>query len=115
MKICLIYNKKSSRGNRSIHVKKIYEEIKKRFIIDLYETKTEQEASDIIKNIQKNKYDRLILAGGDGTVLFAINEIIKFEDKFLASLVIGYIPCGTANILKHELKEHIHSIQILLS
>jgi len=104
MKICLIYNKKSSRGNRSIHVKKIYEEIKKRFIIDLYETKTEQEASDIIKNIQKNKYDRLILAGGDGTVLFAINEIIKFEDKFLASLVIGYIPCGTANILKHELK-----------
>ena len=98
MKICLIYNKKSSRGNRSIHVKKIYEEIKKKFIIDLYETKTEQEASDIIKNIQKNKYDRLILAGGDGTVLFAIKEIMKFEEKVLESLLIGYIPVSDTHL-----------------
>ena len=104
MKFCLIYNKNSSRGNESYFVKSIYKEIKKKYLIDLYETKTEQEVSGIIKSIKKNKYDRLILAGGDGTVLFAINDLLKFDNELSEKLVIGYIPCGTANILKSELK-----------
>ena len=104
MKFCLIYNKNSSRGNKLKYVKKIYKEIKKKYLIDLYETKTEQEVSEIIKIIEKNKYDRLILAGGDGTVLSAINELFKFNEELSKRLVIGYIPCGTTNILKYELK-----------
>jgi len=106
MKFCLIYNKNSSSRNQSNFISKIYKEIQKKHLIDFFETKTEQEASDIIKDLKKNKYDRLILAGGDGTVSFAINELFKNNYELSENFVLGYIPIGTANILKSELKIH---------
>lgn len=106
MKFCLIYNKNSSSRNQSNFIKKIYKEIQKKYLIDFFETKTEQEASDIIKDLKKNKYDRLILAGGDGTVSFAINELFKNNYELSENFALGYIPVGTANILKSELKIH---------
>ena len=51
---------------------------------------------------QKN-YDRLIIAGGDGSVSFAINELIKNDFKFKEDFAVGYIPAGTANLLQAEL------------
>jgi len=106
MKFCLIYNKNSSSRNQSKFINKIYKEIQKKYLIDFFETKTEQEASDIIKDLKKNKYDRLILAGGDGTVSFAINELFKNNYELSENFALGYIPGGTANILKSELKIH---------
>ena len=79
MKFCFIYNKKSSSGNQSNFINKIYKKIKKKYIIDLFETKNEYETSIILNNLKKNNYNRLILAGGDGTVSFAINELDSFQ------------------------------------
>jgi diacylglycerol kinase (ATP) len=103
MKFCLIYNKNSAAGRKSKFIKKIYDEIKINHEIDLFETTSIIEASEIIKNINKNNYKRLILAGGDGSVSFAINELIKNDIKFEDDFAIGYIPAGTANILQAEL------------
>ena len=103
MKFCLIYNKNSAGGRKSKFIKKIYDEIKINHEIDLFETTSIIEASEIIKNINKNNYKRLILAGGDGSVSFAINELIKNNIKFEDDFAIGYIPAGTANILQAEL------------
>jgi len=103
MKFCLIYNKNSAGGRKSKFIKKIYEEIKVNHEIDLFETTSTIEASEIIKNINKNSYKRLILAGGDGSVSFAINELIKNDIKFEDDFAVGYIPAGTANILQAEL------------
>ena len=103
MKFCLIYNKNSAGGRKSKFIKKIYDEIKINHEIDLFETTSTIEASEIIKNINKNSYKRLILAGGDGSVSFAINELIKNDIKFEDDFAIGYIPAGTANILQAEL------------
>ena len=103
MKFCFIYNKKSSGGNQSNFISKIYKEIEKKYLIDLFETKNEQEASIILSNLKKNNYDRLVLAGGDGTVSFAINELIRNNYEFSENFSIGYVPVGTANILKFEL------------
>ncbi|MDB3932468.1 diacylglycerol kinase family protein [Candidatus Pelagibacter sp.] len=103
MKFCLIYNKNSAGGRKSKFIKKIYNEIKINHEIDLFETTSIIEASEIIKNIYKNNYKRLILAGGDGSVSFAINELIKNDIKFEDDFAIGYIPAGTANILQAEL------------
>ena len=103
MKFCLIYNKNSAGGRKSKFIKKIYDEIKINHEIDLFETTSIIEASEIIKNINKNNYKRLILAGGDGSVSFAINELIKNDIKFEDDFAIGYIPAGTANILQAEL------------
>ena len=103
MKFCLIYNKNSAGGRKSKFIKKIYDEIKINHEIDFFETTSIIEASEIIKNINKNNYKRLILAGGDGSVSFAINELIKNDIKFEDDFAIGYIPAGTANILQAEL------------
>ena len=103
MKFCLIYNKNSAGGRKSKFIKKIYNEIKINHEIDLFETTSIIEASEIIKNINKNNYKRLILAGGDGSVSYAINEIIKNNIIIDENFAIGYIPAGTANILQAEL------------
>tara|TARA_B110000858_G_scaffold189786_1_gene236933 strand:+ start:120 stop:1007 length:888 start_codon:yes stop_codon:yes gene_type:complete len=103
MKFCLIYNKNSSNGKKSKFINQIYKKIQKFYSIDIFETRTEQEASQILKNLKKNNYTRLVLAGGDGTVSFAINELAKNNNHFLKNFAIGYIPTGTANILRFEL------------
>ncbi len=103
MKICLIYNKNSASGNKLIFIKKIYQEIKKTHQIDLFETTNENQAAEIIKTIKNQNYKRLIIAGGDGSVSFAVNEIIKNNINIDEDFAIGYIPAGTANILQAEL------------
>jgi Sphingosine kinase and enzymes related to eukaryotic diacylglycerol kinase len=52
---------------------------------------------------QKNQYNRLLLAGGDGSVSFAFNGLLKNNFNFNKDFAIGYIPAGTANILQAEL------------
>jgi diacylglycerol kinase (ATP) len=103
MKFCLIYNKKSAGGRKSNFIKKIVYEIRRQHRVDFFETESEYQASEIIKNLTKHQYNRLLLAGGDGSVSFAINELIKNNFNFNKNFAIGYIPAGTANILQAEL------------
>ena len=103
MKFCLIYNKKSAGGRKSNFIKKIHKEIQKQHLVDFYETKNETHASKIIKDLSNRGYNRLLLAGGDGSVSFAINELIKNNFDLNKDFAIGYIPAGTANILQAEL------------
>ena len=118
MNFCLIYNKKSAGGNKSKFIKKIYESIKEDHHIDLFETETKLEASNIIKNVLINKYDRLIIAGGDGSVSFAISELLKNNFNPPKTFALGYIPAGTANIFQAELfmkKKISHVVKTLTS
>ena len=103
MKFCLIYNKKSAGGKKSKFIKKIFDEINKKHEIDLFETNSESHAAEIIKEFKDKNYERLLVAGGDGSVSFAINEIIKNNFELPSTFAIGYIPAGTANILQAEL------------
>lgn len=103
MKFCLIYNKNSAGGRKSKFIKKISIEISKKHEIDLFETTSEKNASEIIKQFGNKKYDRLLVAGGDGSVSFAINELIQNNFDLPENFAIGYIPAGTANILQAEL------------
>ena len=103
MKFCLIYNKKSAGGKKSKFIKKIFDEIAKKHEIDLFETSSESHASEIIKEFKDKNYERLLVAGGDGSVSFAINELIKNNFELPSKFAIGYIPAGTANILQAEL------------
>ena len=103
MKFCLIYNKKSAGGKKSKFIKKIFDEIAKKHEIDLFETTSESHASEIIKEFKDKNYERLLVAGGDGSVSFAINELIQNNFDLPENFAIGYIPAGTANILQAEL------------
>ena len=103
MLYCLIYNLNSSSGRKSKFIKRVLSKLKENNSVDYFETKTINQAKKIFKNFNQKNYDRLIVAGGDGSVSFAINELIKNNFDFKDDFAIGYIPAGTANLLQAEL------------
>ncbi len=103
MLCCLIYNLNSSSGRKSIFINRILSKLKENISVDYFETETINQAKKIFKNFNQKNYDRLIVAGGDGSVSFAINELIKNNFDFKDDFAIGYIPAGTANLLQAEL------------
>ncbi len=103
MLYCLIYNQNSSSGRKSKFIKRVLSKLKENNSVEYFETKTINQAKKIFKNFNQKNYDRLIVAGGDGSVSFAINELIKNDFNFKDDFAIGYIPAGTANLLQAEL------------
>ena len=103
MLCCLIYNLNSSSGRKSKFINRILSKLKENISVDYFETKTINQAKKIFKNFNQKNYDRLIVAGGDGSVSFAINELINNDFNFKDDFAIGYIPAGTANLLQAEL------------
>ncbi len=103
MLYCLIYNLNSSAGRKSKFINKVLSKLKKNNSVDYFETNTISQAKKIFKDFNQKNYDRLIIAGGDGSVSFAINELIKNNFNFKDDFAIGYIPAGTANLLQAEL------------
>ena len=103
MLYCLIYNQNSSSGRKSKFINRVLSKLKENNSVEYFETKTINQAKKIFKNFNQKNYDRLIVAGGDGSVSFAINELIKNNFNFKDDFAIGYIPAGTANLLQAEL------------
>ena len=103
MSYCLIYNLNSSSGRKSKFISRVLSKLKENNSVDYFETKTIDQAKKIFKDFNQKNYDRLIVAGGDGSVSFAINELIKNNFNFKDDFAIGYIPAGTANLLQAEL------------
>ena len=103
MLYCLIYNLNSSSGRKSKFINRVLSKLKENNSVDYFETKTINQAKKIFKDFNQKNYDRLIVAGGDGSVSFAINELIKNDFNFKDDFAIGYIPAGTANLLQAEL------------
>ena len=103
MLYCLIYNQNSSSGRTSKFINRVLSKLKENNSVEYFETKTINQAKKIFKNFNQKNYDRLIVAGGDGSVSFAINELIKNNFDFKDDFAIGYIPAGTANLLQAEL------------
>ena len=103
MLYCLIYNLNSSSGRKSKFINRVLSKLKENNSVDYFETKTINQAKKIFEDFNQKNYDRLIIAGGDGSVSFAINELIKNNFNFKDDFAIGYIPAGTANLLQAEL------------
>jgi Sphingosine kinase and enzymes related to eukaryotic diacylglycerol kinase len=103
MLYCLIYNLNSSSGRKSQFINRVLSKLKENNSVDYFETKTINQAKKIFKDFNQKNYDRLIVAGGDGSVSFAINELIKNDFNFKDDFAIGYFPAGTANLLQAEL------------
>ena len=103
MLYCLIYNLNSSSGRKSKFINRVLSKLKENNSVDFFETKTINQAKKIFKDFKQKNYDRLVVAGGDGSVSFAINELIKNNFNFKDDFAIGYIPAGTANLLQAEL------------
>tara|TARA_B000000532_G_scaffold17031_1_gene11981 strand:- start:30 stop:923 length:894 start_codon:yes stop_codon:yes gene_type:complete len=98
-KFIIIFNQTNITDRKDKKVNKILELLKIDHEVEIFKSYTKVEAKDIYKNLKQKKFDRLVVAGGDGSFSLAINEIIKND---LNEKLIGFIPIGTANILKFE-------------
>ena len=95
----IILNSNAAGGRELKLINSVISLIKINHNIELIKTKSELEAKNIFTQLSNKNFDRLVVAGGDGSVSFAINEMIinKLDHK-----LVGYIPAGTANILRIE-------------
>ena len=100
-KYILVCNQINTNKKKLKSIKKLEDLIRRENFIEVFYSKSLEDAERIYGNLKNKNFDYLIVVGGDGSFNFAINKIIKYnlEDK-----ILGYIPSGTANILKYEAK-----------
>ena len=81
-------------------IKKLKNELLKKFsIVDIYETKSQEDTISKSKE-SCNNYDAIIFAGGDGTFNDVTCGIAECENR----PILGYIPTGTVNDIARNLK-----------
>jgi len=115
LKFVIILNSNAAGGRKLNLINNVISLLKKNHQVELFETKSEEAAAKVFKELSNKKFDRLVIAGGDGSVCFAINEI--FKRLSLSNKMIGFIPAGTVNILQIETKiikkaEEIYTVLI---
>lgn len=95
MKTLYIYSDKTGLGRSNKKDKKIIEKLNKIFPnLNVLKTNSLSQFEKAILST-KNNYDNLIIAGGDGTLKFVVNCLMKFKKSERPTL--GYIPAGTVN------------------
>jgi len=100
MNFAVIFNANAAGGRKLKLINKVIHLLEKNHNVDLFKTQSEEHAREVFKELSNKQFDRLIFAGGDGSVCFGINEM--FKSNTLKDKLVGYIPAGTANILQIE-------------
>jgi diacylglycerol kinase (ATP) len=99
LKFCIVVNV-NAKGNKKL-LNQIINLLKNDHDVEIYESKSTSTAEEIFKDLSFKMFDRLVIAGGDGSFNFAINKILQHSSSLLKK-DIGYIPTGTTNILQIE-------------
>ena len=100
-KYILVCNKINANKKELKTIKKLEDLIRRENFIEVFYSNSLEDAERIYGKFKNKNFDYLIVVGGDGSFNFAINKIIKYN---LEDIILGYIPSGTANILKYEAK-----------
>ena len=100
LNFAVIFNANAAGGRKLKLINKVIYLLEKNHLVDLFKTESEDHARKVFKKLSNKKFDRLVFAGGDGSVCFGINEMFKSDN--LKDKLVGYIPAGTANILQIE-------------
>ncbi len=95
MKVLYLYSDKTGIGKSKRRVERINNALKKIYQ-DITIKKTES-LDDFEKNVRNSPgfYDILIVAGGDGTLKFAVSILMSIDKN--ERPILGYIPAGTVN------------------
>lgn len=96
MRTHLILNPKSGQGRAAIEKRRLLKLISRLPDVDYSITSGPDDARLIASEAVKRGYDRIVVAGGDGTINQVINGIGD------SRIPIGIIPLGTGNILAHD-------------
>ena len=97
----IVFNPNAAGGRDSRLIKMVISLLKENHSVELFKTNSEKDAEKVFKKLEDNSTNRIVIAGGDGSMCFAINQIIN-QSKDSYKPLFGYIPAGTANILQIE-------------
>ena len=100
LNFAIVFNTNAAGGRKLKLINKVIYLLEENHVVDLFKTESEDHAKEVFKQLSSKEFDRLVLAGGDGSVCFGINEMFKSDN--LKGKLVGYIPAGTANILQIE-------------
>lgn len=93
-KLLLIVNPKSGKAKMRTHLLAVVEALSnKGYDVTVYPTKYPGDATKKVETLKSGEYDRIVAAGGDGT----LNEVITGISRAGIDCVLGYIPAGTLN------------------
>lgn len=99
MEKCLfVYNPFSGRGKIAKKEKQIVSMLETKFEVDVVVSEYAGHIGDIVKE-RGEKYDLIVVSGGDGT----LNEIVNSLALLSKKPRLGYIPTGTVNDVAHSL------------
>ncbi|MTI49331.1 YegS/Rv2252/BmrU family lipid kinase [Sporosalibacterium faouarense] len=94
MKIKLIYNPISGDGTFKNYLDHMLDRFQsKSFEVEFYRTSNDQSLDSMIAKINEEEYQKIIVAGGDGTINKVVNGLIKYN----INIPLGIIPVGTSN------------------
>lgn len=94
MKVFFIFNVHAGKGAVKRNLACIFEEMSKTGAeVTAYATQYAGDAKEKVKNLPEGVYDRVVCAGGDGT----LDEVVSGMNERREKLSIGYIPGGSTN------------------
>ncbi|MBR6509915.1 MAG: diacylglycerol kinase family lipid kinase [Clostridia bacterium] len=93
-KLLLIVNPCSGRAKMRPQLLKVIEIFSNAgYIVTVYPTKHQGDATELVSKLSKHAYDVIVACGGDGT----LNEVITGLMESKTECRLGYIPSGTLN------------------
>jgi diacylglycerol kinase (ATP) len=109
LRLLVIYNPTAGwRRQRVLHA--VLDELRQQgAVVTLRETKQRGDAEKFARAAQAKFYDRIVVAGGDGTINEAINGLVGRK------LPLAIVPMGTANVLAAEIGVGLRPSQIAAS
>lgn len=101
----LIFNRFAHKGKLRHSVEEVQQCLQKAEIeTDTEFTKYPGHAIELVEQMVKDGYKKIIVVGGDGTVNEAINGLVKAQQKGYGSACLGVIPNGRGNDFGFSMK-----------
>jgi diacylglycerol kinase (ATP) len=95
LKIAIILNGISLKKNHLYH--EVLPALRAAFDTEVFETRTQNDATLLAAKAVDMKFDVVLAAGGDGTVHQVVNGILSQKDNYPALPTFGVIPLGSGN------------------
>ncbi|MGE5328498.1 MAG: YegS/Rv2252/BmrU family lipid kinase [Deltaproteobacteria bacterium] len=94
MKVKLIYNPVAGSGTFKNYLDYIIDRFQRKGLqVEPYRTNKKKSLDKVLSLMNQNEYEKILVAGGDGTINQAVNAIIKNN----IDLPLGIFPVGTSN------------------
>ena len=100
MNVSLVVNPAAG-SNTARSLDRISSLLKKKASLSSFITEKQGDAFEFAQGSKKT--DRIIVAGGDGTINEVINGLLSSDDPETQEIPLAIIPCGTANVFAKEL------------